>query len=134
MLSIEAVLILIWVHFVADFVCQTDKMGVNKSSSLLWLFAHIFSYTFAVFSCVLFFVLYNSKIHDINFNYDIGLVLFFSLFNGLTHLIIDFVSSKLTKYLYQNNKRHDFFVVIGFDQALHLSILMFSWLWLTTYY
>jgi hypothetical protein len=35
---------LIWIHWFADFFCQTDKMAINKSKSIYWLTIHVFVY------------------------------------------------------------------------------------------
>lgn len=92
---------LIWIHFIADFVLQSDKMAINKSRSFLWLAFHCF-----VYACP--FAIYGSQFYGAVFT---------------SHLIIDFFSSKVTTYLWERNQRHWFFVTIGLDQALHLTIL-----------
>lgn len=94
-------LIIIWLHWLADFVLQTDKMATNKSTSMKWLLSHV-----SVYSVCLLIVGWK-----------------FAIVNGLAHLIIDFFTSKATSYLWKKGDRHNFFVVIGMDQALHLSIL-----------
>lgn len=105
MIEINVILALVWVHFVSDFILQTDKMAQNKSSSLTWLTIHLVVYT-------------------------IPLLIFgpmFALVNGLAHWITDFFSSKATSYLYKKNLNHWFFVVIGFDQAIHISTLILTY-------
>jgi len=97
-------LLAIWIHFISDFLLQTDKMATNKSSSLKYLGLHciVYSIPFLIFG------------------------LQFAIINGFLHFIVDFISSKATSYLWQNEKRHWFFVTIGLDQAIHMSCLFLS--------
>jgi hypothetical protein len=97
---------LIWLHFIADFLLQSDWMAINKSkNSLLGLKAmgtHIGIYT-AVFAIV--------------FGWQ------YALINGLLHLTTDSVTARTTTWLWKKEQRHWFFVVIGLDQAIHMSCL-----------
>ena len=97
-------LLIIWVHWFSDFVLQTDKMSTNKSTSLKWLTSHVTVYTIPLFL----------------FGWE------FAVINGISHFIIDFCTSRWTSYLYKKGDRHNFFVVIGIDQALHTSILIYT--------
>lgn len=92
---------LVWTHFVADFIFQTDRMALNKSTSSRWLTSHVCVYT-------LFLIPFGPK---------------FALINGLAHWITDFISSRMTTALWKQQKRHLFFVVIGLDQAVHMTCL-----------
>ena len=107
-MSIGMLLLLVWVHFVADFLAQTDKMAQNKSTSMKWLSIHI-----AVYS--IFFLPFG---------------VWFAIANGLAHMMTDYFTSRWTSYLWKKEERHWFFVVIGLDQAIHLSciVLLFQWL------
>jgi hypothetical protein len=97
-------LLLVWVHTIADFVFQSDKMAINKSSSWKWLSIHVGMY---------------------------GLLLLplgwkFTLVNCLLHFITDAVSSRVTTYFWKKEQRHKFFVTIGIDQAIHMSCLFLT--------
>jgi hypothetical protein len=107
------------IHWLADFVCQTDWMARNKSTDLHALFSHILVYTSVIY-CGLILVC---------FKYDISTASFvgFILINSFTHFIIDLVTSRITSTLYKANDIHNFFVVIGFDQFLHIAILFASY-------
>ena len=99
-------LLVSWVlllHFVFDFMCQNDKMAINKSKSFKWLFAQT-----SVYSLMAFLV-------GLPFPLAIG----FYLYLFVTHSIIDGITSRITSYLWVKEQRHWFFVTIGFDQWLH---------------
>lgn len=96
--------ILIWVHWLADFVFQTDKMATNKSTSWAWLSSHVLTYT-------VFLIPFGIR---------------FALINGAAHFVTDACTSRITSYLWKKNDRHNFFVVIGIDQAAHLTVLLLT--------
>ncbi len=97
-------IILVWLHLLGDFVLQSDKMALNKSRSNYWLAVH----------CMV---------------YSIPMLWFgvtFAIFAGVSHFIVDFISSRMTKVLWAKEERHWFFVTIGVDQAIHLSLLILA--------
>lgn len=95
-------------HFIADFVCQTDKMAINKSHSMRWLLIHV--------------LVYSSVLGIMTLGPSAWVLL-----NGLLHLVIDTFSSRLTSFLWKRGERHWFFVVIGLDQFLHTAFLLMTW-------
>jgi hypothetical protein len=93
---------IIWLHFFADFFLQSDKVALNKSTKIQYLLLHCFIYYIP-------FLL-------IGLNY--------AILNTVLHFGVDYFSSKATSYLWQKEKRHWFFVVIGLDQAMHMTCLI----------
>jgi len=106
---VKKIILIIWLHFISDFVFQTDYIAINKSKMANVLIGHCITYS-ALF---IFFGWY------------------YAFINGALHLVVDFVSSKLTASFWENNKRHWFFVTIGADQALHLTCLILTLNYLT---
>jgi hypothetical protein len=113
---------LIFTHWLADFVCQTDEMAKNKSKSNRWLVKHILAYmaVLSIFAIVA------------GFNIPSNFWMSFVLINGVAHFIIDYFTSRLSSACWAKGEVHNFFVVIGFDQALHMSTLYGTYQWLLT--
>lgn len=114
MISIQAAALLIWLHFFADFVLQSDRVATNKSKSHYTLFYHVVIYSLPFSALFIFF--------------ENGLT--FVMLNAVLHYITDAISSRLTSRLYQAGKRHSFFVVIGLDQAVHMTCLFGTYVWI----
>lgn len=108
-------LLILLTHFVADFIFQTDKQAINKSSSNYWLTVHVATY-------------------------GIGLAIFAQLWIGTTlpalywilsnvalHWCTDFVTSRINSYLWRKEMRHWFFVGIGADQMIHYTCLLLTY-------
>lgn len=110
-------ILIVWLHFVADFICQTDDMATNKSTSNVWLSKHVIVYTI-VLSLLLF---------SLGWSW---LSFIFLLLNGVGHWVIDWMASRLTSYFWKKQKRHWFFVIIGLDQAIHMTTLFGTYRWL----
>jgi len=104
MIELHTILLLIWMHFFADFILQSDTVAKAKSSDNAVLLLHVSLYSLP-------FLWFGWK---------------FALINGVLHFVTDWFSSRLTTHLYQKNQRHWFFVVIGADQAIHLTCLFWT--------
>lgn len=115
------IILIFWLHFIADFVLQTNYMAMNKSKSNRALLLHCFAYSVPFF---VWFII----------DYTLELMLLYGLWfiaiNTFTHFWIDFVTSRITSKLYEKQKYRLFFNVIGFDQALHMTILVLTYKWL----
>lgn len=109
---------IIWMlfcHWFADFVAQSDDMAKKKSSDENVLLAHV-----AVYSGILILgYLIASFLVDYTPRWAF-------LLNVPSHLLIDYSTSKINARLYKNEQRHWFFVSIGFDQFLHYVVLLLT--------
>ena len=109
---------LLFVHFVADFMAQTNWMATNKSKNGLALFSHVLVYglfTLAALGLM---------------QFPAEMIVFYTAVNSIFHFGIDSITSQFTSYLWKKQDVHNFFVVIGFDQWLHASIIVLTYKWL----
>lgn len=112
------ILLLIFTHWVADFILQTDEMALNKSKSNYWLFIHVLVYS-TVFLAPLIVI-------KLPYWYGVENVAFIFI-TFICHFITDYITSRITSKLYKEDKRHWFFVMIGFDQFLHYTQLILTY-------
>jgi hypothetical protein len=103
--AVLTMLKLVWLHFFADFVLQTDGMAQGKSRSDAWLLFHVLVYSFP-------------------FGWAFGWR--YAAINGLLHFIVDWFTSRINKRLWDAKKVHWFFVGVGFDQAVHYTALFLT--------
>jgi len=118
--------IILWSHFIADFVCQTDWMAKNKSSNHKALLAHIATYTVVIYVSMMSFFFGIDRL-DLYIS-----TVYWALLNGALHLVVDFFTSRLTSHLWAKGDTHNFFVAIGFDQFLHSITLIGTFIWIFT--
>lgn len=102
------IIIIIWLHFIADFVLQSDYVANGKSSNNKILAGHVLLYGLPF--------------------YWFGA--WFAVVNMVAHFMTDWVTSRVTSWLWQHYKRHWFFVTIGFDQAVHMTTLLMTYKYL----
>lgn len=111
---VNLILLIIFLHFIADFVCQSHWMATNKSKDVVALSAHVVVYT-CVLTAGLVIVL------------GVSYPLFqYCIMNGLLHFYVDFVTSRVSSYMWSKGRIHDFFVVVGFDQLVHYFCLILT--------
>lgn len=116
MASITSFVLLLLVHWLADFALQTPEQANNKSESFIALGAHVLTYgvSMSIAIVCLFAGAYTGAVLAVAITAII-----------VSHFLIDAVTSRITHYLYQEKRYHDFFVVIGFDQFLHVLTIIF---------
>ena len=117
--GMNLVLYILFLHWVADFVCQSRWMGENKSKHILPLLAHI-----VVYGVVLLLGLFVGNIVQ-QFSSPFDIMVFCAI-NAIMHLAVDFWTSKATHVLWERKNVYGFFTVIGFDQFLHSVCLIVS--------
>lgn len=98
--------ILMFAHWVGDFICQTNWMAANKSKEWKPLLVHVSIYSL-VLSIAAFYIA------------DWRLVPLFLAVNFGLHLGIDYITSRISSYFNKKKDMHKFFITIGFDQYLH---------------
>jgi len=104
--TLKVISFILFLHWLGDFVLQSDWMAKNKSHSIKALSFHVFIYGAG------FFIFFGWR---------------FALINMIAHFVVDYFTSKLTKKLWEKGDVHNFFVVIGADQYFHTVFLLFSY-------
>lgn len=144
--------VLLVAHFVADFIAQSDWMALNKSKRWDALAIHVGAYI----SVMALMVVWCGALIPLPIPAmrDTG-VLLFVLVNAAAHFVQDAITSRINSRLWfvdgvrtvqhpheswpgavvqtyevaYNDKRHWFFVGIGFDQLLHYITLFVTAGW-----
>lgn len=124
-LSVNLILVLfvMFCHWFSDFVCQTDYQATNKSTKITALLEHGACYGLLLFGslgvlmCIPF-LPFTTVVPTI------GALVKFSLINMVLHTMIDFFTSKVSSMYYKQQRFHEFFVTVGFDQFLHTVCLL----------
>lgn len=105
---------IVLIHFLADFGLQTHEQAVNKSSNSTFLFYHVGVYSLIWLIATIPLLSYHARF------------LGFTMITFITHFWIDYVTSKIGKPFWEKKDLHNGFVVIGFDQILHLIQLWYT--------
>jgi len=112
------IILLLFIHILGDYVLQGKKLSSGKALNFLKLLLHVVIYTA---------VLIVLSPFALGLTFMQGLI--FSLINGGTHLIIDFISGKL-KHHYSGKNDAIYYATIVTDFILHISILISSYIYL----
>jgi hypothetical protein len=123
---------IITLHFIGDWLLQSNWMALNKSRNTLALVTHVL-----VMSCAM-------LIGMAAIGYDDRLAFTFISFNALAHYATDAITSQITSELWfmvpalspngkpnglftydTGNKRYWFFITIGADQLIHYATLAY---------
>lgn len=118
MMPFTATLLIIAVHWIADFLLQNKWMAENKSSSWEALLTHTGVYTLVITALWLL----------LGLILPTGHVIILLAITFIVHTAIDFVTSRAGLRVWNSGKTRTFFNIIGFDQLLHYFQLY------TTYY
>ncbi len=109
--------LVLFAHFVADFIFQKDEDAKNKSKSFMHLLNHILDYDFAFTIVLSLGILLLGK-------FSLMPIIYYTLLNSAIHLVVDYFTSKASAHYWSKQEAHNFFVVIGFDQFLHAVTLV----------
>lgn len=104
-LSVTTILLILFAHFIGDFILQTNWMAQNKAKNSFVLTHHVVVYSL----CLL----------------PFGPL--FALVNFILHFATDYVSSRITAKLWVKGDLHWFFATIGADQLLHYAALFLTY-------
>lgn len=109
-ISIIEITVILFTHWIADFICQSREIAENKSKDMKALTNHVLVYTFIWGIPAFYFFHTRSSPKE---------WLLFLILTFVTHWLTDYIISKITAVLWKSEEVWLFFVVIGFDQLLH---------------
>lgn len=116
-------------HFIGDFVTQKNNHKINRTNNiyhkikryLKHLYPHTLIYSGIISGLLLILQLFNFLPFILYIN-----ILWFFIITYVSHLLTDlFVTLVVNKHLLKN-KRHKYFVTIGFDQLIHYITLFLT--------
>lgn len=109
------------VHWITDFIFQSEKWSMGKSKSFLMLIKHTSVYA-SLWLLPVWLMTYE-LIHSLTF----------VLATFITHTLIDYFSSKIVSAKFARGyytgpiPNFGAFTIIGFDQLLHYLQLIYTW-------
>ena len=125
MISINFLILILFYHWVMDFVAQTRHVAETKSESFTTVFMHACLYMMPAF-------VINAIAFVFNQFYLPTYIAFSSwiFVNGIAHLVQDFYTSRTQAYLHTQNKTKLFWNSLGFDQFAHIAFAVLSYKWI----
>ena len=114
-------LLLLAVHWFADFVLQTDWQAANKGKKLSALSQHVGVYTLAIAVSAIFLFPFNPSRWAA-----------FTTLNGSLHFATDFVTSRVLTKRSRGDNTHVFFIIVGLDQLIH-QVTLATTMWFIYY-
>lgn len=120
------ILLIPFIHWIADFVLQSDKQARNKNKSWFYLIEHTLTYSIVWLVISFLWFLCHLKVGVSN---DILVLkcLSFWIITFICHTLTDYFTSRLNARLWEQGKVHNFFVSVGFDQFLHYAQLFITY-------
>ena len=109
------------IHFFADFVCQPHWQAVFKSKKWSALLGHTMTYS----------LIFSAASIGWGFGMDQHALFWFGPITFVAHTVTDYVTSRVNARLWKQERTHDFFVSVGFDQLLHAAQLLLTYYLLT---
>lgn len=103
--------ILVVTHFIADFILQGNKIAINKRFLNKYLIFHSLTCSLAFLLPLI--------------NFPIRSVVWGFLIIFLTHILIDGLRVEIGRIYKLTPKDYIFWVSLGVDQILHVSVLYF---------
>lgn len=123
-MNIYVLIAILLIHWIADFVLQTDKQAKGKSKNWGDLLGHTITYSacWIPFAFFRFGYTFPMGVPCFSFNF-----IMFPIITFIAHTITDYFTSRLNSRLLAKGDTHNFFVSVGFDQILHYVQLILTY-------
>jgi hypothetical protein len=111
---------LLFIHWVGDYLFQSNEMAAKKFQSYRWLTFHVLVYSVVLLAGVLLLIPFNVV--------PIDRIPAFVGLNAALHWATDFMTSRLANRVADTPSL--FYPIVGFDQFLHSVALLSTLNWL----
>lgn len=119
-MKLEYIIFILLIHFLGDFVLQTNEQAKKKSTDSEFLFYHVIMYSFIWLIASYVFLGFRGAIA-------------FTIITFICHFITDYITSRINKGFFEKGDMHNGFIGIGFDQVLHYIQLLVIFKWILEY-
>ena len=125
--NLYIIFVVLSLHYIADFICQSHEDATNKSTSNKHLLNHVTNYTLVVYSGLFLFIILPLAGYD-STNYTTSKLGFVKLvilnylvcfYIFITHFATDYTTSRISSKMWKKSKMHEFFNTVGLDQLIH---------------
>lgn len=126
----EIVYWIVLVHFISDFPMQDSSWGAEKWHDSRVLLKHVVTYSLVWFA---FLVMYQPTYYSPPVWYSFGAVCVFTIVTFITHLLTDYLTSKLMHKFWVEQRfgsaipNWGFFTFLGIDQLIHMFTLFWTY-------
>jgi hypothetical protein len=112
------IIYVLFVHFVSDYVFQSNSIIEYKSKHWVWLMIHVLSYISILTVGIL--------IGSLFFKYNLGFIWKFLLININAHWITEYFTSRRIEKYRKKSKTRNMMLLIGLEQFIILSAIFLS--------
>ena len=121
-MNLTVLTVILFGHWLSDFVLQKNKKSTRKKIKYKNV-KHILPHTLLYTTILTIGVNLLCITEDIYCNYKLSVFYFFTI-TYITHFITDLVVTKINSKFLKKNQRHNYIVMIGFDQFIHATTLI----------
>lgn len=120
-MTLTIILIVLFTHYVSDFIYQTETQFKHKTRIYKLLFKHTLLYS-TIFGSV-FEIMVRLDLFGAQEPY---IALYFTLITFITHTVVDEFTGKITHKLWRDGYDYKRLLMFGFDQIIHIAILFIT--------
>lgn len=124
MASLALYFVLLFGHFLGEYVFQSRWQSLNKGLNPKALALHCLTYSGIMTAA---FIIGGTTVTTVPFLFYSALVFFIAMFSS--HFVIDAIATRVYNYLWTEKKFKGFFSVVGFEQLLYQYMLLVVTIW-----
>lgn len=138
-MTLTEIFVILFIHWVADFIFQDEKWALGKSKNWGDLLLHTLTYSFIWFIVGIIYFFNNADFVNLGLHNDdlfVRCVIIFPIITFIAHTITDYFTSRIVSKKFAKGEygsaipNFGAFTIIGFDQLLHYVQLFYTYYWL----